>query len=187
MEQTTPTLHALSRNIKDAREISAELDFPLILDCGGLLGAYREGGPIKGDTDDVDFAVPHWVAQFRFKHLIEAFTERGFELYRLRDTVATFRRDGTKVDILFYKKYSRLGEFYLTLYHKKKPYALLAEMEAYMNLSEIEYCGVKLECPADTEAHLTKRYGEWRTPILRPAFSFQNYIDLGVMIPLPCD
>lgn len=190
METATPTLHALSRNIKDAKEIADALDFPIILDCGSLLGAYRDGGPIKNDMDDVDFAVPYEVMQFKALQTIRAFEARGFELHRLRDTVMTFKRDGVKVDFLFYQKQKdhmslyRNGGYFFTLYHNKQPHALLTNGEAYDELGEIEYCGTKLQCPADIEAHLEYRYGDWRTPILRPAFSFQNYIDKGVMIPL---
>jgi hypothetical protein len=139
--------------------------------------------------DDVDFAVPHEVMQFKALQTIRAFEEKGFELHRLRDTVMTFKRDGVKVDFLFYKDSLRtkdvyLTEYYLTLYHNKVPHALITRKEAYDELGEIEYCGTKLQCPKYIEAHLTHRYGDWRTPILRPAFSFQNYIDAGVMIPL---
>lgn len=187
----TPIYAALSRNIKDAKEIADALDFPIILDCGSLLGAHREGGPIKNDMDDVDFAVPYEVMQFKALQTIRAFEARGFELYRLRDTVMTFKRDGVKVDFLFYKPLNQTGKYYdedgfyyLTLYHDKVPHALVTRRGAYDELGEIEYCGTKLQCPKYIEAHLTHRYGDWRTPILRPAFSFQNYIDAGVMIPL---
>lgn len=185
METTTPILHALSRNIKDAREIADNLDFPLILDCGSLLGAYRDGGPIKKDEDDVDFAVPERVARMLYLDLINAFLARGFKLYRLRDTMVCFERDGSKIDILFYKKGDgwNMG-YYLTLYFNGKRYALATEAKAYDELGEIEFAGTTFQCPKDIEAHLKHRYGDWKTPILRPAFTFQNYIDRGVMILL---
>lgn len=183
MEKTTPSLGALSRNTKDAKAIADELGYPIILDCGSLLGAYRDGGPIKNDEDDVDFAVPVWVAQHKLLQTIRAFEQRGFELHRLRDTVATFKRDGVKIDFLFYKERND-EEYYLTLYHNKIAHALITEAHAYDELTEIKYVDVELQCPKFTETHLSHRYGDWRTPILRPAFSFQNYIDRGVMVPI---
>jgi phosphorylcholine metabolism protein LicD len=184
MAKITPSYAALSANIKDAKEIADELGITIILDCGALLGAYREGGPIKNDMDDVDFAVPYKVVQYQLLTLLQAFAKRGFTLHRLRDTVATFKRDGVKIDFLFFKKDYKADQYYLTLYHNKKPYALLTNALSYEVLGTIEFCGTKLKCPLDVEVHLEQRYGDWRTPILRPAFTFQNYIDRGVMIPL---
>lgn len=182
---TTPNLHAYTQNIKDAKEISDELGFDLILDCGSLLGAYREGWPIKRDADDIDFAVDYNVAEFKMLDVVSAFSARGFILHRLRPTVMTFKRDGVKVDLLFYKYDAVFPDsYYITLYHNKRPHALLTCVTAYDDLGEIEYMGVRLKCPKDVEAHLEYRYGDWKTPVLRPAFSFQNYIDKGVMIPL---
>lgn len=181
-----PNFADLSQNIKDAKEISDKLEYQIILDCGSLLGAHREGGPIKGDEDDVDFAVPRHVAQHKFLETIEEFKERGFEVFRLRDTVATFKRNGVKVDFLFYDDIRYNGKEYydLTLYHNKVRHALLTKKKAYDELGEIEYCGTTLPCPADIEDHLEHRYGDWRVPVLRPKFSFQNYIEKGVMIPI---
>lgn len=177
-------LEALQLNIKDAKEIADELCFPIILDCGSLLGAYREGGPIKNDADDVDFAVPFDVMQHKALKVVRQFEARGFELFRLRDTVMTFKRHNSKIDFLFYKQ-NKTAQYYLTLYHNKVPHMLLTEnLGAYDILGEIDYCGTKLQCPKYIEDHLTYRYGDWRTPIIRPAFSFQNYIDKGVMIPM---
>ena len=178
-------IEALKNNIKDAKKIADKLEFKIILDCGSLLGAYREGGPIKGDADDVDFAVPMEVMKFKALKIIREFEARGFELFRLRDTVMTFKRDETKIDFLFYKKDEDLkNHYFLTLYYKKEAYSLITDGKAYDELGEIEYMGTKLQCPKDIESHLELRYGNWRTPILRPAFSFQNYIDRGVMVKI---
>jgi phosphorylcholine metabolism protein LicD len=97
----------------------------------------------------------------------------------------TFKRDGSKIDFLFYKKDEDLKDHYfLTLYYNKEAYSLITDRKAYDELGEIEYMGTKLQCPKDIERHLEHRYGDWKTPILRPAFSFQNYIDRDVMIKI---
>ena len=167
-------MRGLSENSATAKQIADKLFIPIILDGGALLGQVRDGKPIKGDEDDVDFAVPYWVAQFKMKEIIEAFTAEGFELFRLRDTVMTFKRNGSKVDFLFYKE---MGEFYyLTLYHLKAPFALKVPKVYWDNLSQIKFLGTTFACPVDVKDYLTWRFGDWETPILRPAFSFVNYL-----------
>ena len=195
----TPSYAELSRNIRAVKKMSEKLDIKIILDCGSLLGAYREKGyPIKGDEDDIDFAVPIEAMQFKALDIVEDMKWRGFKLIRLRDTVMTFERFGSHIDLLFYNRKLEKGSncpichcedyldeiYYLTLYHKKEAYALKAKKETYDDLGEIEFMGTKLKCPKNIEEHLTYRYGDWKTPILRPAFSFQNYIDSGVMVKL---
>lgn len=167
-------LEQLKQNLKDTREIADELEIPLILDCGSLLGVYRDGGVIKGDEDDVDFAVPYDVAEFKMLKIIRAFEKRGFELHRLRPTVITMKRGGSKIDFLFYRELE--DEYYITLYHNKRPFGLLTKKHQWDNLGLIDYYGVTFLCPEDIEAHLAFRYGkDWRTPKLRPAFSFEDY------------
>jgi phosphorylcholine metabolism protein LicD len=190
-----PTKKSYTENIRDTKKIAKRLGIPIILDCGSLLGAYRDGEPIKGDYDDIDFAVPHWVAQYKLIELIQEFQDAGFVVYRLRDTTICFKRNGVKIDFLFYKKgsFTQIREidrkvveqieerYYFTLYFKQEAYALMTKLEAYNNLGSIKYLGMNFDCPADIEKHLEYRYGDWKTPILRPEFSFKNYIELGVM------
>ena len=187
-------MRELSLNVKDVKEIAEKLDFKIILDGGSLLGAYRDNGPIKNDEDDIDFAVPFEVMQFKALDIVKEFQARGFELYRLRDTVMTFKRNGSKIDFLFYKEdefYIRSLDhteinntksegyfYYLTLYHNKKPFALKVPCEYWNNLGTIEFLGEKFLCPEKIEHYLVWRFGDdWRTPILRPAFGFKNYLE----------
>lgn len=171
----------IKQNAHDTKQIADKLGITLILDCGSLLGAYRDKAPIKGDEDDLDFAVDYDVMQFKMKEVIDAFIEKGFELHRLRSTVMSFKRGGNHVDLLFYE--DAYSCYYLTLYHKKEAHALLTlNHNAYDELGTIEFLGETFACPKDIESHLSFRYGDWKTPILRPAFSFQNYIDSKVMI-----
>jgi len=170
-------LEHIKENIRDAKEIAEKLNFPIILDGGSLLGAYRDKGVIKGDEDDVDFAVPYEVAEFKMLQIIKEFEERGFELFRLRPTVMTFKRNETKIDLLFYKWSEDWGCNYLTLYHDKKPFALIVPAGYWLDLSEIEFLGIKLKCPKEIERYLEWRFGDWRTPVLRPNFGFQSYLE----------
>jgi len=168
----------VKKNIRDTKEISEKLDFKIILDGGSLLGAYRDKGMIKGDEDDVDFAVPMEVMNFKALEIIKAFQDRGFELFRLRDTVMTFKRYGSKIDLLFYKYDCEvLGEYYyLTLYHNKKPFALKIPCIVWDDLDSIKFMGEKFLCPRNIEEYLKWRFGDWKNPVLRPAFSFDNYL-----------
>lgn len=172
---------AITKNLKTTLELAKELDIPLILDCGSLLGAYRDKDVIPGDEDDLDFAVPSEVAEHKMRTVIFRFMSEGFTLLRLRPTVISLERGGSHVDFLFYKEMNDM--YYLTLYHNKKPIALTAHKEAYDDLGTIEFLGEEVPCPKDIEKHLEHRYGkDWRTPIFRPAFSFQNYLDIGSAI-----
>lgn len=183
----------IEKNARDAKQIASELDFTLILDGGSLLGAYRDGGPIKGDEHDVDFAVPYAAAEFKMLQIMQAFATYGFNLKRLRPTVMSWERGENHVDLLFYRHvvedYSfgdppREQWYYQTLYHEKRANMLLVPMESYDDLGTIDFLGTTFTCPKDIETHLKHRYGDWRTPVLRPHFTFQHFIDRGVMIPL---
>lgn len=142
-----------------------------------MLGAYRDCGVIKNDEDDIDFAVPYCVAEFKMKQIMDAFISHGFELYRIRPTVMTFRRNGSKIDLLFYKELTDEKKYYLTLYHNKRPFALTVPCKYWDNLREIEFLDEKFLCPEDIEGYLEWRFGDWKTPILRPHFGFQSYIE----------
>lgn len=167
---------ALSQNVKTAREIFEKLEVEAVLDGGALLGQYRDGKPIKGDEDDVDFLVKHEVFQFKMLDLIKAFEAEGFELFRMRDTVMTFKRNGSKVDLLVAKWSEEWGMYYITLYHNKKPFALKIPKHVLNELQPFTFCDVALKAPYDIESYLEWRFGDWRTPVLRPAFSFVNYL-----------
>ena len=170
----------LKENIQDTKAIAKNLDFDIILSGGSLLGAYREGGkPIKGDEDDVDFAVSHKVSQMKYKEVLESFLNKGFTLKRLRDTVVSFERNGSHVDFLFYRKWNN-NFYYESLYYQKRPFALFIPSEYLDNLSTIEFCGVELKCPEDIEGFLAYRYGDWKTPVARPEFNFQFFINKGI-------
>jgi len=166
-------------NVEDTLEIARELNITIILNSGSLLGAYRDGGLIKGDEDDVDFAVSYEVAEFKLLETMKKFVERGFQIKRLRPTVLSAERDGSHIDFLFYKKWDD-NYYYETLYHKKRPFALLVPKECWDKLSTIDFLGFKIKCPKNIEKFLEWRYGDWKTPIPRENFSFDNLINKGI-------
>lgn len=174
---TTPSWQGLSQNVSDAQGLFDELDIEAVLDGGALLGLHRDGGPIKGDEDDVDFLVDYGVFQFDMLALIDAFVTRGFDLFRLRDTVMTFKRNGVKIDLLSTKWSEEWGMYYITLYHQKRPFALKIPKHVMTETHEADFCGTSVSIPNAIESYLEWRFGDWQTPVLRPSFSFKNYLD----------
>lgn len=161
-------------NIMYAKHISKMFGIDLILDGGSLLGYWRHGRAIKGDYDDVDL-VAFYKDWDKSDKMIKAFEEVGFKLFRKRETMFTVRRGASKIDIFFVKEEG--DNYYITLYWQKRPFALQIPKKYYDNLQDVIYYHTKLKAPKDIDGYLTHRFGNWRKPILRPAFTFQNYID----------
>jgi len=158
------------KNLRDAKDIFEKLGIKIWLDCGTLLGAYRDKKVIEGDEDDIDLVT--WVSNKpRMAEVIEAFEKQGFELFRLRETVITMKRNGNKVDLFFadfYKDY-----YFLTIYYQKKPLALLVKRHWWDEFSQIKFYGMWFNAPYYIKEYLTYAYGDWKTPVLRPVF--ENY------------
>ena len=166
----------LIKNARTASKIVGELEIPIILNGGSLLGAYRDNDVIEGDEDDLDFAVPYEIAEHRYLDLVIAFSAEGFKIKRLRPTVVTFERNESHIDFLFYREDPDGRHYYETLYHMRRPFALLVRKEYWDDLSTIAFVGQEFFCPKDVEGFLTQRYMDWENPVSRRDFNFGHFI-----------
>ena len=160
------------QNLHVAKNILDELGVIFWLDSGTLLGAVREGRAIKGDEDDIDL-VTYCSNKVYLQKIIEKFLKAGFEILRLRETVLSVARDGNHVDIFFADKHK--DNYYLTLYYKKKPFALVIPRHYFENFVEIKFYNKLFKVPYPLNAYVKHCYGpNWKTPIYRPVFENFN-------------
>lgn len=127
------------------------------LTAGTLLGIYRDGGPMREDTDlDIDVVEAD-------PGLVEEIMDRaGFDLIRSLDCQGTpqqraFIKDGVIFDIYFYQLQNG---FYINFNEHgwiRKP----AEMFSYLGVIEFE--GKQYTCPNPT-VYLEWHYGDWENP-----------------------
>ncbi len=159
-------------NLRVASGIMKKLKVKFILDGGSLLGSYREKKAIKGDYDDIDFVC---FDEKKREEIKKEFIKMKFILVKDRETMMSLKRGSVKLDFFFPKEEG--DKYYITLYHQKRPFALQVPKKYWDKLSRVNYYHSDFYSPKDTEGYLTHRYGNWRKPILRPNFSFENYIN----------
>lgn len=126
------------------------------LECGALLGIYREGKLLDHDDPDIDVTV---LGDHDPDALQRLFEDHGFVKFARGPHQLVMLKRQVLFDISFYEldgedlvmKVIRAGE-------ARQPYAL------FNPLGEIEFMGRKYPTTNDVEAYLEQRYGDWRTP-----------------------
>ena len=183
-----PTVAEAGTALRDALAVFKELDLPVYLDGGTLLGFYRDGHFAEDDHDDVDLTIPAWAWQ-QHETINEAMLAKGFTLYHKwdRDEVEhhsgqyAWKRGEVKIDLMY--KEIKDGKIWWTVYggargitYKAVPaeYVLGEEGTAPGGL-EISIPGTTereiVQVPTKTEKYLAYRYGEWQEPVHRTEYS----------------
>jgi len=147
--------------LKEVADVFAEHEVTWWLVFGSLLGAVRDGGPIKGD-DDIDIGVfQHERA--RIKQANKVLREKGFFVPELADGMVerdeVYIRDGQKIEAWVFHKD---GDHYRydpcvpnVRYHKKY----------FDNLIEVNFGGTLAYVPVFNKELVKIMYGDtWRTP-----------------------
>ena len=149
-------------NLLIATKLLNSLEMKYWLTDGTLLGFYRDGDFIQGDTD-VDLGV--FIDELT-PRLISAFRKNGLRLLRVNGSKDcgleyTFTRKGVNLDVFFF--------------YKEKDYVWHAtwlgnEMIRYrfphFAVTDHEFLGHTFSVPANTEEYIRLKYGEnWRTPV----------------------
>jgi phosphorylcholine metabolism protein LicD len=151
-----------------------------MLDGGTLLGAVRDGDFCADDHNDIDLTILE--GGERLSLALEQAMVLGFELHHgwprsERGTMqAAMKRKGVKVDLMV-KEVVKLEDsegdwLYWTVYGRNDlvvPKAI--PMALVLPLKKVEFHGVQYNVPGDTDGYLHYRYGNWRQPVHRSAYS----------------
>ena len=156
------------KNLRDFKGILDDLSIPFWLDGGTLLGAYRDHDFCVKDEDDTDLCT--WID---FKEKGEEAVKRaqalGFEIYHIWETEFAIRRNWAKIDLFFNMKTK--DDAYTYLYMSSKRIPVVIPLHFYENLAPIEFHGMTFNRPAEIEEYLTLKYGNWKVPVHRHAFT----------------
>lgn len=142
--------------MKEAAYIMDALDVNWWLECGALLGIYRDGHLIDHDDPDIDFTV---LEPADHPKIEEAFVKEGYTVYAQGEHQQVFQKRGVLVDISFYVLEN--DDLIMRVHgagRAVQPYSL------FNPLGEVEFDGRKYPTTNDVEAYLEQRYGDWWVP-----------------------
>ncbi len=153
------------------------------LDFGTLLGWYREKDFISFDMD-MDFGAYYDDVE-KFQVLKRNLLEKGFAysrefVYDEEVVEESYSYHGLNIDIVFYKKQQKKKNLfsYLIVYGmdlNKKPINVEGYLEenTLVDLKNVEFKGVNVQVPENTEEYLQNYYGaDFMTPI--PNFDWKS-------------
>ena len=160
------------KNLRDIKSILDELKIPFWLDGGTCLGAYRDKDFCDGDEDDIDLCC--YFDYIKFKDIIiEKAIEKGLELYHNWKMEIAIKRNGSKIDLFFYKKNG--NEYFSHLYSGDTIVSwCVVPAHFYENLEPIKFYNMDFQVPSPIEEYLTFKYGDWKTKIHRRDYSCIN-------------
>ena len=165
-----------ARNLKDIEKILDDLHITFWLDCGTLLGAYRDRDFCEDDEDDIDLGT--W-DEYRIyiPKIIERAEEKGFKLYHQWNFNGTghevaLEKDGCKIDLYFNMKDKEEEVAYCYFYKQNKPFKkVVVPLKFYEHLVPIKFLGNSFLRPKDIEEYLELRYGDWKTKVSRKDYN----------------
>ena len=158
------------KNLVDLKEIFEKAEIRYWIECGLLLGLYREGDMIAGDEDDIDIGLFKEDASKLDKALLK-FIERGLNIKRMNRSAdgeinALALRRVSRVDIHVVDRKNDI--VYFPMYRRKhiKPAkwaVYVYPRKCFEKLETIKWRGIEFPCPNNIEEYLIARYGEdWR-------------------------
>ena len=158
--------------LKKVMNVSKDLNIPIFLSSGTLLGYYREKNFIKHDYD-IDLGI---YKEDYTDDLIYKMESAGFNLYRTLGTKEkglelSFRYPNTKIgklaklDIFLHYKCNKDKNIYWTTYLYPKFEKEIKYKISNFELVKDKFVGVEVYVPKDTEKYLVQHYGhDWKTP-----------------------
>lgn len=169
--------HQLARDllINVAKRLD-DYQVPYFLEGGTLLGIVRDGDILPWD-DDLDISIPAghekrakkalrslmlkgWRIDKRKLYKFELLDQKGPRVFKIRDRSRGLLNMGhSYLDI--FVKYQQEG----FVYWQAKEKLMRVEAEHYNDFEEVEFQGMKLKAPANYHEYLTKKYGDWSTPV----------------------
>lgn len=164
-------------NLRDVKAVLDEAGLPFFLNCGTLLGAFRDGCAIQRDWRDIDISIRNEdLTEAAARRVMERLGRLGFTcrpgrgLDNLRQT--RFDRGSNHIDVF---RYTREGGFYFRYWSVFGDVPMIAPARYLERLDEIEYYGSTFRVPSETGRFLTLFMGkDWRTPMRRGLYPSRN-------------
>ena len=153
-----------SQALSDLSQMANEKKTPVFLVSGTLLGYVREGQLLAHDKD-IDVGIVGWENQYK---LCMALQESGLftvsaQYLKGQDTYyipIKHNATGMWIDVFVYHPQ---GEHWVTgvdfYFGYRQTFAFTP-----FDLQDIEFLGVTMKAPANSELNLTENYGNWRVP-----------------------
>jgi len=171
-----PTKEAAGKALIEFAKILDDMGIIFELDGGTLLGMYRDGDFCDDDQDDIDLTTLNDPGVMH--EILDRAAAQGFKVYKTwreeekKSAQLSVKKGCVKIDLMFKRK--KGGRVWWTVYRGGKVVYKSIRADRYnARLYETPY-GVYLipgEAPDGTEAYLTERYGDWRTPVHRDNYS----------------
>ena len=160
------------KNLKTIKSILDELNVKFWIDGGTCLGAYRDKDFCEGDEDDIDLCCTYDNIGQK-ENIVKLAKEKGFELWHNWQMEIALTKNGSKVDIFFYKKQGE--EYFSHLYSGNQIHSYcVVPAHFYENLEPIKFYDMDFQVPSPIEEYLTYKYGDWKTKIHRKDYSCVN-------------
>lgn len=153
-----------SAALADLAQIFQANDIPFFLVSGTLLGYAREGQLLKHDKD-IDVGVLGWEQQYKIGMALQKSTQFALSADFLKGSGVYYvpishNATGVIIDLFFYHedhgKYVTGVDFF---FGYRQTFAF-----SPFKLKAMEFLGVPMFVPEDTELKLRENFGDWRTP-----------------------
>jgi phosphorylcholine metabolism protein LicD len=156
----------MKKHLREVVDVLDKYGIKWWIDCGTLLGFYRDGDIIDGDLDtDIGILQEtwNWEALFELHRLgYRVWNMYGFEG---KGTELSLFKDDIKTDIYFYYKLD--GVRWLAMWNnggmRKEDIIPMSFPEIIIEeIEQQEFVGQKWNVPTNIEDYLTIRYGSWK-------------------------
>jgi len=152
---------------KEFKDVADSLEIEFFLIYGTLLGAIRDKGFVKGDTD-IDVGVKHEELIPKIQELRNKLLEKGFVVYGFSYPYDYCRalniyKYETLIDI---RNFETVGEdtFLQRIDSNRFDIANVFPKEIFTPYRKIQFYNMKVNVPQKAEKWLEINYGDWKTP-----------------------
>ena len=150
--------------LMEIKKVFDDLNIPILLHCGTLLGTYRDGEFIPNDEDDIDLMIMEKDRGY-FEQATKKLKESGFS------SPSYFKVNG-KIECIGFKKGNVHIDIGVLNIKKDIAYTLGNSGARYYpaycfeKFSKLNFNGTDFDIPCEVEDFLKARYGkDWRIPI----------------------